>query len=88
MNPLSGGPCRHGVAVISIVGHPSPVRAVGHFTALGHHVGVAEAYRRLAGIAYREERYDQALADLRKATISADTRRRRCRTGRPSGCGG
>ena len=41
--------------------------AVGHFTSLRHHTGLAEAHRRLAGIAYKEERYDDALASLWRA---------------------
>ncbi|MDG4821814.1 BTAD domain-containing putative transcriptional regulator [Asanoa sp. WMMD1127] len=41
--------------------------AIGHFASLHHHTGLAEAYRRLAGISYKEERYDQALAALSTA---------------------
>ncbi|MEU4163603.1 BTAD domain-containing putative transcriptional regulator [Actinoplanes sp. NPDC026670] len=41
--------------------------AIIHFTALGHHAGLAEVYRRIAGISYKEERYDHALTQLWKA---------------------
>ncbi|GAA1844062.1 AfsR/SARP family transcriptional regulator [Asanoa iriomotensis] len=38
--------------------------SIGHFAALDHHTGLAEAYRRLGGLAYKEERYDHALTYL------------------------
>ncbi|MEV4629662.1 tetratricopeptide repeat protein [Micromonospora sp. NPDC049523] len=37
-------------------------RAVALFADLGHHIGQGDTYRRLGGIAYKEERYDDALA--------------------------